>query len=124
MDMVATPHTLLLILMDVAAEHETEFERWNEEEHIAERLAVPGFLSASRYRLAPDARTPRPGETAPRPRHLTLYELAGPEVLRSAAYAQATGNPTERTRRMAPQLDVRVREVYVRTGATAAPENR
>lgn len=113
---VTTPQTLLLILMDVAQADEAEFQRWNEEEHIAERLSVPGFRSASRYRVDPDGRRRRPGEAPPRARHLTMYELDDPRTLHSEAYAARTGAPSEWTQRMAPRLDVQVREVFVRTG--------
>ena len=40
---------LLLFMTDINAAHETEFHRWYEEEHIPERLAIPGFLTARRF---------------------------------------------------------------------------
>ena len=40
---------LLMVWSEVPAEHEAEFNRWYNEEHLAERLSVPGFLSAARY---------------------------------------------------------------------------
>ena len=41
---------LLMAWTDVDPAHEAEFNRWYDEEHIHRLLAVPGFLSAARYR--------------------------------------------------------------------------
>jgi hypothetical protein len=41
---------LLLVYSDVAAEHDAEFNRWYNEEHIPERLSIPGVLHTARYR--------------------------------------------------------------------------
>ena len=38
---------LLLVMMDIDPEYEGEFNRWYNEEHVPERLSVPGFLSGS-----------------------------------------------------------------------------
>jgi hypothetical protein len=40
---------LLLFMTDIDPAHEDEFNRWYEEEHLAERMAIPGFLSARRF---------------------------------------------------------------------------
>jgi hypothetical protein len=40
---------LLMVWADVPADKEEEFNRWYNEEHLQERLAVPGFLSGARY---------------------------------------------------------------------------
>ena len=40
---------LLMVWAEVPAAKEPEFNRWYNEEHLAERMAVPGFLSAARY---------------------------------------------------------------------------
>ena len=37
-------NALLMVWADVPADREPEFNRWYNEEHLAERLAVPGFL--------------------------------------------------------------------------------
>ena len=66
---------LLMAWTDVDPEHEAEFNRWYDEEHIGRLLAVPGFLSAGRYRAL------RGG-----PKYLAMYELEDHNVLRSAAF--------------------------------------
>jgi hypothetical protein len=66
---------LLMAWTDVDPAHEAEFNRWYDEEHIHRLLAVPGFLSAARYRAL------RGG-----PKYLAMYELEDHNVLRSAAF--------------------------------------
>jgi antibiotic biosynthesis monooxygenase (ABM) superfamily enzyme len=75
-DMARTRGTgLLMVWTDIDPEYEADYNRWYDEEHIGELLAVPGFLSAGRYVAL------RGG-----PKYLALYELDAPEVLRSAAF--------------------------------------
>lgn len=94
---------LLLVMMDVDPEHEAEFNRWYEREHIPERMAIPGFLSARRYRAIE-------GE----PKYLALYELESPDVLDSEAYRYWYGEGrTEWTRRILAEARNFVRNVYV-----------
>src|SRR2546430_13563153 len=38
---------LMMVWADVPADKEKEFNRWYNEEHLAERLALPGFLSGA-----------------------------------------------------------------------------
>lgn len=66
---------LLMLWTDVDAEHEAEFNRWYDEEHLERLLQVPGFLSAGRYVAL------RGG-----PRYLAMYELEDHNVLKSAAF--------------------------------------
>jgi hypothetical protein len=94
---------LLLVAIDVDPAHEAELHRWYDEEHIAERMAIPGFLRARRFRALEGG-----------PKYLALYDLETPEVLESAAYRQATGPAaTPLTRRMQKLFDPIVRNVYV-----------
>ena len=44
-----TPKGLLLVMMETALTDDDEFNAWYDHEHIPERAAVPGFLSAVRY---------------------------------------------------------------------------
>jgi hypothetical protein len=114
--------TLYMIQMSVAAEDDEEFERWNLEEHVAERLSCPGFLSARRYRLAPGAaRGSAPTDPARR-NHLTIYEISDPGVLSSEAYLAMTANPTPWTLRIAARLTVTLREIYVPSAAATGDE--
>ncbi len=40
---------LLMVWSEVPDHLEDKYNRWYNEEHLAERLAVPGVLSAARY---------------------------------------------------------------------------
>ena len=66
---------LLMVWTDVDPEHEAEFNRWYNEEHLNRLLGVPGFLSAGRYRAI------RGG-----PKYLAFYELEDHHVMRSSAF--------------------------------------
>jgi hypothetical protein len=64
-----------MVWTDVDPEHEAEFNRWYNEEHLNRLLSVPGFLSAGRYRAI------RGG-----PKYLAIYELEDHHVMRSSAF--------------------------------------
>ena len=79
---------LLLVSMNVAPEHENEFNEWYNTEHIPALGSVPGTLSARRYR-----------GTGATQRYAALYHLAGPDVVSSAAWKTAANTPwTEKMR--------------------------
>ena len=95
---------LLLVMMDIDPEHEEEFNRWYEEEHLPERLGIAGIRSARRFRAVEGA-----------PRYLALYELESPAVLDSDAYAyyyEGEGR-TAWTERILGKAKNFVRNVYV-----------
>jgi len=75
---------LLLTLTEPASRDEEEFNAWYDTEHLAERLAIPGFVSARRW-VDPEA---RPGEG----RYLATYELERPEVLETPEYLAHVGD--------------------------------
>lgn len=96
---------LLLVMMEIDPQHEAEFNRWYDEQHVPERLAIPGFLSARRYRAVEGS-----------PKYLALYDLESPAVLQTEAYKHWIGaGETEWTRRMAKHFrnERFVRNVYV-----------
>ena len=105
---------LLMVWADVPSAREEEFNRWYNEEHLAERLSVPGFLSGARYEAVK-------GE----PKHLACYELESAAVLESAAYKRVQAHPTERTTRFSPEVigTTYIRNVYTMIHPqTLAPE--
>ena len=53
-----------MVWCEVPDDIEDEFNRWYNEEHIEERLSVPGVLSAARYEAVVSG-----------PKHLAVYEL-------------------------------------------------
>ena len=94
---------LLMVWADVPLEKEKDFNSWYNDEHLAERLAIPGFLSGARYEAVKGG-----------PKHLAIYELESPAVLESAAYKKVQANPTEMTKRYGPQAIATafIRNVY------------
>ncbi len=81
---------LLLTLTEPPPGMEEEFNAWYDEEHLPERLAIPGFRSARRW----IAGVP-PGEG----KYLATYELDSAAVLSSAQYLSFFEKPTPWTRR-------------------------
>jgi len=79
---------MLLTSMDIDAEHEADFNRWYDREHLEERVAIDGFLEARRYVAH-----------AANPKYLFLYSTATVDVLDSPAYRARLQNPTDWSRR-------------------------
>lgn len=75
---------LLCIWTDIDSEHELDFNRWYDREHMQERVAIPGFQSARRFASV---------GVCPRP-YLALYYTDSIETFRSDAYRTAFANQT------------------------------
>jgi hypothetical protein len=75
---------MLLTSMDIDIEHEEDFNRWYDREHLEERVAIPGFIEARRY-VAEDGA----------PKYLFLYSTETIDALDSPAYKARLANPTE-----------------------------
>jgi hypothetical protein len=81
---------MLCVWTDIRSAHEAEFNDWYNREHLAERVAIPGFTGARRYVLAeaqPDS-----------PKYLALYATKNVEVLGSPDYHARLKNQTEWSR--------------------------
>jgi hypothetical protein len=46
---MTTSQGLLLVMADIDPALEHDFNQWYEQEHLAERMAIPGFLRARRF---------------------------------------------------------------------------
>ena len=88
--------SVLLVAMNVAPEHESEFNEWYNTEHIPQLGSVPGTLCARRYR-----------GTGATQRYVALYHLASPDVVRSAAWKTAANTPW--TEKLRPHFSDRLR---------------
>ena len=96
----------LLVLMQCPPALEEEFNAWYDSEHIPERLAVPGFLTALRFVAI-----------SGHPRYLAMYDLARPGVLDSSDYLKvAHGNSSPWTKRVTGRV-----KVYRAAGRQAHP---
>ena len=76
---------LLCIWTDIDPAHESDFNRWYDREHMQERVAIPGFRFARRFKAVHE--TARP--------YLALYCTQDASVFTSEAYARAFQNQTE-----------------------------
>ena len=78
---------ILAIFNNVAPGRDAEFEEWFQHEHLAERIAVPGFLIGRRHEAI-----------SGRPRYFNFYVTQSAQVLKSAAYLGRLDQPTPMTR--------------------------
>jgi len=94
---------LLVVMVDVDPEDEDELNRWYDEEHIAERLGIPGFVRVRRYKAVEGS-----------PKYLALYELESPDVVQSEEYQYMKGpGQTPWTDRIESKYREFIRNVYV-----------
>jgi hypothetical protein len=94
---------LLLFMTDIDPTLEVEFNRWYEEEHLGERMAIPGFITARRFQAMEGS-----------PKYLAIYDLESPDVLQSAPYRRIVGpGKSVWTKRMEPLFVNSRRMVYV-----------
>lgn len=103
----------LAMWWDMAPAARADFEHWHAHEHFPERLGIPGFLRASRWRAVDG------GEGV-----FVLYELENHGVLSSPGYLARLNAPTPWSTRLMPQHRNMVRSqcrvLESRGGATAA----
>ncbi len=88
----------LAMWWDMAPAARAEFEHWHAHEHFPERLAIPGFRRASRWRSADG------GEGV-----FVLYELDDHGVLSSLPYLARLNAPTPWSTRLMPHHRAMVR---------------
>ena len=90
---------LLLNAMNAAPEHEADFNRWYDEEHIPALAAVPGVLCARRFRAA----------STTLQKYVALYHMESPEVCSTQAWTKAVDTPW--TQKIRPHMRDRLRIV-------------
>jgi hypothetical protein len=83
----------LLIVNDVDSDADDELNRWYQEEHLPNRLAIPGFRRARRFRAIDG-----------KPTYVAFYECDSVEVLHCNEYRDKVANPTASTRRILPRF--------------------
>lgn len=94
----------LFVWTDIDPAFEADFNRWYDREHMAERMALPGFRWARRYRAVSGRR------------YLALYRTDSLEAFTSAAYKGAFANQTAWSKRNF----ARMRDPMRRVGVIAA----
>ncbi|QND97076.1 hypothetical protein SY91_04524 [Burkholderia cenocepacia] len=79
MTRLSLPHGQLCVWTDIDPAHEADFNAWYDREHMQERVAIPGFTHARRFRAT---------DGGPR-RYLALYVTDTLDVFRGDAYRRA-----------------------------------
>ena len=97
--------TILVVMMEVAPEHEAEFNRWYDDEHLPERLEIAGYVSARRFKL-------EDGEGVGVLQYLCIWELTDGSPLHSEAYKAQQRRPSELRDRVHTYIKQRMRGLY------------
>jgi hypothetical protein len=92
---------LLAVWADIPAHIEADFNRWYDEEHLAERAGIPGFLKARRYVSLQST-----------PKYVALYDTVDAQVLQSDPYLKVLNRSTPWTQRIRPHFQNFVRNEY------------
>lgn len=100
----------LFIWTDVDPAHEPDFNRWYDREHMQERMGIPGFLRARRFRAL---------IAGPR-RYLALYDTESLAVFRTRDYQKAFAHQTDWSRRNF----ARMRDTQRRVGELTVDEGQ
>ena len=95
--------TVLVVTMDVDPEDEAEFNKWYNEQHLPERMEIPGYVSARRFRL-------EEGEGALK--YLCIWELEDGSPLQSQMYQEQQADPTALYQRVNKTIKARTRGLY------------
>lgn len=92
---------LLFVMMGIAPEHEEDFNRWYNEEHLPERRGCEGFINARRFEVVQGS-----------PKYLATYDLTSVGVLDAPPYKALTAEISPWTRKIGSLLDAHTRNVY------------
>ena len=103
---------LLAVWMDIPAAMEEDFNRWYNEEHLAERVGIAGFLNARRYVSLEGT-----------PKYIALYETVDAQVLRSETYLKVLNTATPWTQKIRPHFQHFVRNEYELILSLGTPPN-
>ena len=95
--------TVLVVTMDVDPEDEAEFNKWYNEQHLPERMEIPGYVSARRFKL-------EEGDGALT--YLCIWELEDGSPLQSQMYQEQNADPTALYLRVNKTIKVRTRGLY------------
>ncbi len=95
--------TIMAVMMQVDPEHEEEFNRWYDEEHLLERMEIPGYISARRFKLE---------EGEGMLNFLCIWELQDASPLQSEEYQRQRARMTDLHRRANEVIKQRARGIY------------
>ena len=96
-------NTVLVVTMEVDEGDEVEFNEWYNEQHLPERMAIPGYVSARRFKL-------EDGNNALK--YLCIWEMVDGSPLQSEMYKEQNAHPTELYLRVNKTINLRTRGLY------------
>ena len=96
-------NTVLVVTMEMDEADEAEFNEWYNEQHLPERMAIPGYVSARRFKL-------EDGDNALK--YLCIWEMVDGSPLQSEMYKDQNAHPTELYLRVNKTIKVRTRGLY------------
>jgi len=75
----------LVVQLDVPEEHDAEFNRLYDSEHVPNLLTVPGVSNGQRYKLEQDGHDML--------RYLATYDLESPDIINSGEWKKKASTP-------------------------------
>src|SRR3954453_1017767 len=97
-----TSTALLLVFMDPPTDDVTSWNAWYDEEHVPNRLAVPGITSGRRYSAVWDAG----------PRYVAVYDLDSLDTLQTPDYKRLGAERSEREKAQIARTPMVDRRIY------------
>ena len=109
--------TVMVVMMDVDPADEEEFHRWYNQQHIPERLEIPGYVSARRFQL-------ESGDDGML-KFMCLWEMEDSVTLQHEMYKAQNADPTALYERVTKTVKARSRAIYTQIFPdTAAYEDK
>jgi hypothetical protein len=93
-----------MVMMDIDPEDEEEFHRWYNQQHIPERLEIPGYVSARRFKLEDGS----DGML----KYLCIWEMEDVSAMEHDMYKSQSADPTALYERVTKTVKARSRAVY------------
>ncbi len=84
---------------------DAEFNKWYNEQHLPERMAIPGYVSARRFKLEGEGNNNAL-------KYLCIWELEDGSPLQSEMYKDQNAHPTELYLRVNKTIKARTRGLY------------
>ncbi len=100
--------TILVVMMEVEEADDEVFNKWYDEEHLPERMSIPGYVSARRFMLEPGDPRNNGGVL----RYLCIWEMEDESPLVSQIYNDQNANPSPTKEAAGAVVKQRARGLY------------
>lgn len=98
-------NTVLVVTMEVDEADEAEFNEWYNEQHLPERMAISGYVSARRFKLEGNNNNNAL-------KYLCIWEMEDGSPLQSEMYKDQNAHPTDLFLRVNKTIKARTRGLY------------